>query len=385
MFTSIISVWCIIQQLSSWELLRLYTCSRFWSSPAWLIWRIAAPAPLCCAFSPLFAASFLRDSFPHAPTEALRHFVFLGEVGVCVRGVGGVDWNQEAMSEERQKSKYLAEDWALSDITRGLLPEPFSEGCSHCYFTRKAGNQSSFQMKMYSLPLVLFWLIMFIWQEFFILIIWATLCWLPSGSWKHISIRYTQEAEKNRFQIHQITPNHSGRGRSHHASCTPAWFSTRRGTRTPPRNSSPNFRLLALYKSTLNAQRTVMSRGGGLVRRRPRASWLDGCLTSQPAYPRPLPPRQTAFSCSWGVASPTNGKETNATSYQLTKTYRKVAAKVCYSKLFISGNELYWTVEYLTWVFRPVRFIFTFKSLLSDSYIRKQQVFFCVLVNYYRT
>lgn len=49
---------------------------------------------------------------------------------------------------------------------------------------------------------------------------------------------------------------------SHHASWTPAWPSTRRGTRTPPRNSSPNFRLLAFHRSTLNTKHNVQLRHG---------------------------------------------------------------------------------------------------------------------------
>lgn len=54
---------------------------------------------------------------------------------------------------------------------------------------------------------------------------------------------------------------------SHHASWTPAWPKARRGTRTPPRNSSPNFRLLAFHRSTLNTNHSVhFNHGRGFTR-----------------------------------------------------------------------------------------------------------------------
>ena len=105
----------------------------------------------------------------------------------------------------------------------------------------------------------------------------------------------------------------SERCSSHHASWTPAWPNARRGTRTPPRNSSPNFRLLAFHRSTLNKKKKERKTQGSntgeasndiMLKAETDSRWL----TSVPACRHPLLQHQTASLCSLMAVSPGNGK-----------------------------------------------------------------------------
>lgn len=69
-----------------------------------------------------------------------------------------------------------------------------------------------------------------------------------------------------------------------HASWTPTWPRTRRGTRTPPRNSSPNFRLLAFHMSTLETDGGWQVSGAAVDTQRQSTASSGGSPESQFVY-----------------------------------------------------------------------------------------------------